>query len=542
MPYQYPDELYPHERQRQIARSYPESAHYLYASMIGLNCSTTTELDVEELPSFTFNTDVGSGMSAEEVVNHWYERDGGNFIISGVTGSGKTTLLLEMTRHLLQLAVMDDKAPIAAVVNVGSWIHEERGEIYEWLKRLLPIIDSALNWWLRKGKLVLMVDGLDELPLPHREACLQKFKKFSKKYPHTPLIFAITPDTVDLSSLVSDQPLSLQPLTVEQVDDYLDQLGDGVAGLRSAITNHETSQKLATLPLNLTLMILTFHHQLSSEIEGNLPMTTDDVIDAFVSRRLASPVVASNLYSPEEIQRYLGWLGYQYKRLNRGSVDLWQEIDHLWVSNPELFPKLFPRLNRWLFSSILLLMGLPNLIFEQDLIGIVVVIIFAAPLLMGIAAREEYQLSMLNFGAGANAQKPSATKIYLAYMLRTGLVVSAFNFFYFYFYNGSTDILGAIYIGGCAVAFFFLLGTSLFTDIEDYIVFQWDDRPQKVLIEEGSIPEDFERFLTFAKDELGLLTQLDRDIAFVHPRFRDYFATHYESISLNAKQGTEYVI
>ncbi|WP_447003487.1 NACHT domain-containing protein [Saccharothrix isguenensis] len=95
-------------------------------------------------------------------------------IVAGEPGAGKTTLLLSLAETLAARAREDLSLPVPVVVDLGGWQRDD--DFGEWLLGALSAhyrIGARLGKaWLRQGNLVLLFDGLDELPPADRVECL----------------------------------------------------------------------------------------------------------------------------------------------------------------------------------------------------------------------------------------------------------------------------------------------------------------------------------------------------------------------------------
>ncbi len=100
-----------------------------------------------------------------------FEQHGRSLLIVGSAGSGKTTQLLLVARHLLESGA--EEVPV--ILTLSTW-KGERLELDEWLASELRSkyqVPAALSRaWLRRGLLLPLLDGLDEVPGKHRAAAI----------------------------------------------------------------------------------------------------------------------------------------------------------------------------------------------------------------------------------------------------------------------------------------------------------------------------------------------------------------------------------
>lgn len=108
-------------------------------------------------------------------------RSHGALLLLGEPGSGKTVLLLRLAASLLETARLDPTAPAPVVLNLaslgawaggfGAWVEHELVAKYN-----LPRAHVAR--WVDTGVLVLLLDGLDEVPPDRRASVIGRLGAF----------------------------------------------------------------------------------------------------------------------------------------------------------------------------------------------------------------------------------------------------------------------------------------------------------------------------------------------------------------------------
>ncbi len=185
-------------------------------------------------------------------------------LILGAPGSGKTTTLLELTHDLIERAEQEIHQPIPVIFNLSSWAGEKQ-EITDWLVQELKTkyhesSKSLCQTWIEKQQLLLLLDGLDEVRAEQREECVKAINQFSQEHGQTEIVVTSRiQDYEDLSSRLQFQAaIFIQPLTPEQIDDYLNQASDRLAGVKLALQTDTAIQELARTPLMLSVMALAY--------------------------------------------------------------------------------------------------------------------------------------------------------------------------------------------------------------------------------------------------------------------------------------------
>ena len=124
----------------------------------------------------------GRSLSADIPINQVFEDSGKALLILGEPGSGKTTIMLELSRIKVEEARANSSAPLPVVFNLSSWA-DKRLPIAKWLveelniKYLIPVkIGRA---WVEAGRLLLLLDGVDEVRADAQADCVTAIKRIS---------------------------------------------------------------------------------------------------------------------------------------------------------------------------------------------------------------------------------------------------------------------------------------------------------------------------------------------------------------------------
>ncbi|MGL5832769.1 MAG: NACHT domain-containing protein [Waterburya sp.] len=166
---------------------------------------------------------------------------GRTLLILGEPGSGKTIALLQLAQRIIEQTEKDLSQPIPVVFNLSSWA-SRRKPIEEWLieelreKYQVPKLLSEP--WIEQEKLILLLDGLDEVKAEHRNACVLALNKFIVSHGMTEMV--ICSRVKDYEALTEKLQLSsaicIQPLSSEQVYGFLEKAGDSLTGLKTLLS------------------------------------------------------------------------------------------------------------------------------------------------------------------------------------------------------------------------------------------------------------------------------------------------------------------
>jgi serine/threonine protein kinase len=249
-----------------------------------------------------------------------YDEANGKLLILGDPGSGKTTLLLELARDLLARAQSDELHPMPAIFNLSSWA-AKRLTIADWLVEELNVryqVPRELGQaWIYDNQVLPLLDGLDEVAVTHRAECIEAINAYQQKLDPEALVvccrhadYYALPTRIFLSSAVS-----LQPLTIYQIDEYLLSAGDKLAALRTTLHSDPDLLKLASRPLLLNVLTLAYYETPSEVIADKNPTMTQQqrVFTTYVERMLQRRSTEASYKTPK-IMHWLTWLAQQMIR------------------------------------------------------------------------------------------------------------------------------------------------------------------------------------------------------------------------------------
>ncbi len=270
------------------------------------------------LPDELFDTPLPIGTAITTV----YDQAEGTLLVMGEPGAGKTTLLLHLVSDLLLRAERDGRHPIPVVfslaswrnnVPLGDWMVNELANRYEVPRRLGQA-------WLKNGELLPLLDGLDEVEQEHRVACAQAINQFRQRYLTLPTV--VTCRIKDYEALATRlnlaQAIVLQPLNLEQIDQYLASMGPRLAGLRAALQTDMTLRELAESPLMLSMMTLAYYRmpeQVALSL-GDRKMGRTLLFDVYVERMVRYRG-GESIYEPGQTIPWLAWLAQKMSSFNQ---------------------------------------------------------------------------------------------------------------------------------------------------------------------------------------------------------------------------------
>jgi hypothetical protein len=269
-------------------------------------------------------------------ISHIFDEVGKALLILGEPGAGKTTLLLELTRDLLDRAVQDERHLIPVVSNLSSWA-EQRLALADWLidelNKRYDVPRQLAKTWIDAGLIIPLLDGLDEVAVDHRGACVEAINAFLNEHGLLPMV--VCSRVADYEALAVRLRLPsaviIQSLSRQQVESYVDQAGASLAGLRTMLQADEALGELLNTPLMLSIGALAYQGRSADEIrslgtgEEHRTKLFAAYTDAMFQRRAkATP------YNQEQTERWLMWLARAMKAHNQSVLYLeWMQSDWL---------------------------------------------------------------------------------------------------------------------------------------------------------------------------------------------------------------------
>lgn len=258
-----------------------------------------------------------------------FDEVGRSLLVLGEPGSGKTTTILELARTML-LSANDDTTKIVPVIfDLSDW-NSTYISIHDWIvdqmsiKYCIP--KDTSRKWLSASQILPFLDGLDELNLDLRIACVKAINSFLIE--SAPVGAVVSCRLKEYMMLPNDLKLKLNaavkllPLVDEQITQFLNRAGARLAGLKLAMEKNTALLMDARVPIKLMWMCSVFQDVPASEISSAHDATSSDrlnrLIKLYIEKQFkmagkkAEPVneniAIAQSYSEEETKQWLNWL------------------------------------------------------------------------------------------------------------------------------------------------------------------------------------------------------------------------------------------
>lgn len=240
-----------------------------------------------------------------------------SMLILGEPGAGKTILLLMLARDIIAQTAHDAQQPIPVVLNLSAW-GSRCLPLAQWLvdelRAKYNIPQRVAIEWVKREDLLLLLDGLDEVPALHRAACVEAINQFRQEHL---IAIAVCCRLSDYQALPTKLKLHgaivLQNLTPDQIDQHLLRAGPALAGLREALQKESVLCELAQTPLMLSIMALAYHNQTSEALDMQpgdaLETRRQHLFDTYVERMFTRTARTKQaLYPQQQTLEWLSWL------------------------------------------------------------------------------------------------------------------------------------------------------------------------------------------------------------------------------------------
>jgi hypothetical protein len=228
-------------------------------------------------------------------------------------------LLAKLAQSLLGRAAMnpdDHHIPIPVFFRLSSWATYQRTFavwLVDALKEQYYIAHKTAQVWVDTNQILPLLDGLDEMALEHRAACITAINTLRQDHGLLPLVVCSQIENYEALGM----PLRLQgaviiqSLTRSQVEDYLVHVGQPSAAIHKALQEDETLWELLNTPLILYVMPQAYAGHSSAAVLAKAPLEERrrHLLTVYVDRMFQRQNAVLS-YSRQQTEHWLSWLAW----------------------------------------------------------------------------------------------------------------------------------------------------------------------------------------------------------------------------------------
>jgi hypothetical protein len=234
-------------------------------------------------------------LSPSTSITEVYDEAEHELLILGEPGTGKSTLLLDLAKHLVERAEKDQIHPLPVILPLSTWA-VKRGSLQDWMaEQISEIYDvprKVSTEWVRDALILPLLDGLDEMDEAARPACIAAINTYHRDHLAKLVVCSRTTEykaASEHSRLTLQGAVMVQPLQHSHVDTCLIQAGKPLAALRYALKKNTALHDLATTPLMLNILMLTYQGRSVRDLPHKeatlLQQVWDDYVERMVMRK-----------------------------------------------------------------------------------------------------------------------------------------------------------------------------------------------------------------------------------------------------------------
>src|SRR5947209_3165804 len=329
---------------QRLHRSYEDLMRQSLQGITGLELGLTQKpAAVQNLVTFLrqFSHRTEQHLPSGTSILQAYDEAAHELLILGEPGSGKSTLLLDLALHLVERAETNVTHPLPIIVPLSSWA-VKRPPLEIWLcdqlTQLYDVPHQISKQWVEEDGILPLLDGFDEIDEAARPACIAAINSYHQAHLLVSLVVCSRKAEYEVAAaqqhLMLQRAVVVQSLTKAQVDATLNQAGKSLSGLRSAIKKNTSLGDLATTPLMLSVLMLTYQGTSVRVLSGKESVLHQQVWTDYIERMVESKG-DNQRYSLPQTCTWLGWLAQQMREHNQ-TVFYLEQLQPSWLSAGQL--------------------------------------------------------------------------------------------------------------------------------------------------------------------------------------------------------------
>jgi serine/threonine protein kinase len=265
-----------------------------------------------------------------------YDEAEGELLVLGAPGAGKSTLLLDLAQQLVSRAIADPTQPLPVILRLSDWALG-RPALSNWmvdqLSHTYDVPRQLSERWVKQGRLLPLLDGLDEVEETARAACVEAINTYHRAH-LVPLVVCSRQTEYEAAAtqerLALQRAVIVQPLNGARIEDYLRAAGLSFAGVQMALQQEQALQELASSPLMLSVLLLTYRGVSPRDIAKPGTGLERQVWTDYVARQVAEKG-NNTRYPLERTQAFLSHLA-QKMRMHQQTIFYAEYLHTDWLA------------------------------------------------------------------------------------------------------------------------------------------------------------------------------------------------------------------
>lgn len=199
-----------------------------------------------------------------------------NLIVVAGPGHGKTAMLSTISGQLA------DSVYIPVSISLAAFCESKEGLLSHIQNKCGHELSVIADWHrlCERGLLILLLDGLDEVPSVNRLKVIDRLETFTALFPEVPWILTVR-DPAVVSGLGVATMLELLPLNDDDIVRFADVMKSVIGGVDgwkflNRIKLYPDIDRLARIPLFLSMLLAV------TDLSAQTPMTRSNLIEAYL--------------------------------------------------------------------------------------------------------------------------------------------------------------------------------------------------------------------------------------------------------------------